>query len=143
YGLCLGYAYQIIDDVLDFVADEELLGKTIGNDLIQGNITLPVIIALKDPELGPSLRKLLENNEITSDLIPQIIRKIETTGAFNESIRRARFFLQSGLDIIAELPQSLVRKKLQDLSVFILNNYYEKTNKNIILEDIECQVLPT
>lgn len=143
YGLCLGYAYQIIDDILDFVADEALLGKNVGSDLIQGNITLPVILALKDPELGSSLKNLLAHNEINRDVIPQILRIIEATGAFNESLRRAKYFLQSGVDILKELPQSLVRKKLQDLSFYILNNYYEKVNKNIILEDNKCQVLPT
>lgn len=141
YGLCLGYAYQIIDDILDFVSDTELLGKTVGNDLIQGNITLPVILALKDSELGDSLRDSLENSPITSDLIPQITRKIEATGALNESLRRARVFLQSGLEIISELPESTVQKKLQDLSLYILNDYYKKLSKNNILEDTGCQVL--
>lgn len=141
YGLCLGYAYQIIDDILDFVSDTELLGKTVGNDLIQGNITLPVILALKDSEIGDSLRDFLENSPITSDLIPQITRKIELTGALNESLRRARVFLQSGLEIIAELPECAVQKKLQDLSLYILNDYYKKLNKSTILEDTECQVL--
>ena len=47
FGLCLGYAYQIIDDVMDLVADSAILGKPVGNDITQGNTTLPVILALQ------------------------------------------------------------------------------------------------
>ena len=42
FGLNLGYAYQVMDDVLDFTAEARKLGKPVGNDLIQGNITLPL-----------------------------------------------------------------------------------------------------
>lgn len=141
YGLCIGYAYQIIDDILDFVSDTDLLGKTAGNDLIQGNITLPVILALKDSELGMRLRELLQNVPLTSDSLSEIIKIIEVTGALNESLRRARVFLQSGLNLIAELPESPVQKKLQDLSLYMLEDYYKKFKKNTMAEDSECQVL--
>jgi len=48
FGLCLGYAYQIIDDLLDFLSDSSKLGKPCGNDLLKGNITLPIIYLLQD-----------------------------------------------------------------------------------------------
>ncbi|HZK43649.1 MAG TPA: polyprenyl synthetase family protein [Syntrophomonadaceae bacterium] len=141
YGLCVGYAFQLIDDILDFTSDATLLGKTTGNDLIQGNITLPVIMALKDLEVGISLRSILDQDGITLDSLPQVIKLIEDTDAITESLRRARVFLQSGLNIIAELPESMVQNQLRDLSIYIFNDYYRKLNKNRVTEDLECQQL--
>src|SRR5699024_3749182 len=48
YGYYIGMSYQIIDDILDFTASETELGKPAGNDLLQGNVTLPVLFAMKD-----------------------------------------------------------------------------------------------
>ncbi len=140
YGLCIGYAYQIIDDILDFSSDTALLGKTTGHDLIQGNITLPVIIALKDPKQGEALKTILENNGVNSDTFPQIIKLLEETGAINESLRRARVFLESGLNVMAELPSSPVQKKLQDLGLYVLDNYYKKMKINAAAEDSEWKM---
>ncbi len=47
FGYYVGMSYQIIDDILDFTSTEEELGKPVGGDLLQGNVTLPVLYALK------------------------------------------------------------------------------------------------
>lgn len=140
YGLSIGYAYQILDDILDFVSNIDLLGKSAGQDLMQGNITLPVILALKDSEFNILLRNILETNGISETTIPEIINIIEKTNALNESLKRAVIFLESGLNVIAQLPTSPVQKKLQDLGLYMLENYYSKMKNNLGVEDIRCQV---
>ena len=59
FGLAFGMVFQIRDDILDVVGTEESLGKPAGHDLVQGTYTLPVILALAEPEAGPELRDLL------------------------------------------------------------------------------------
>ena len=59
YGHAFGMVFQIRDDILDVVGTEESLGKRAGQDLVQGTYTLPVIVALAEPEVGDELRALL------------------------------------------------------------------------------------
>jgi len=59
FGQCLGMVFQLADDVRDVVASDDELGKAAGQDLAEGIYTLPVLVALEDPESGPELRQLL------------------------------------------------------------------------------------
>ena len=56
-------SYQIIDDILDFTSTEEELGKPVGGDLLQGNVTLPVLYALKNPALKNQLKLINTRDE--------------------------------------------------------------------------------
>jgi len=59
FGQCFGMVFQLRDDILDVMASDEELGKPPGQDLAEGIYTLPVLLALEDPEAGPELRTLL------------------------------------------------------------------------------------
>ena len=59
FGRCFGMVFQIRDDILDVIATDEELGKPAGQDLAEGIYTLPVLLALADPDTGPELRPLL------------------------------------------------------------------------------------
>jgi len=59
FGRCFGLLFQLRDDILDVVANDEELGKPAGQDLAEGIYTLPVLLALEDPDTGPELRPLL------------------------------------------------------------------------------------
>jgi heptaprenyl diphosphate synthase len=59
FGQCLGMVFQLADDVRDVVASDDELGKAAGQDLAEGIYTLPVLVALRDPETGPELAELL------------------------------------------------------------------------------------
>ena len=59
FGQCFGMVFQLRDDVLDVVGTDEELGKPAGQDLAEGIYTLPVLLALEDPDAGPELRTLL------------------------------------------------------------------------------------
>lgn len=126
YGLCLGFAYQIIDDVLDFVSDSSLVGKPTGNDLLQGNITLPVIIALRHEKYGPKLKEMLQKDVITPERMTLIAQLIKDSGALYESIESCQAFLRVGLKLLNDLPGRHLNDKLADFSRYFLEDYYQK-----------------
>ncbi len=104
FGLCLGYAYQIIDDVMDLVADSQILGKPVGNDITQGNITLPVILALADGLHGARLRGLLERRNSISASLGEIITIVRESGSVSAAVEHAAAFLERGIKHLQELP---------------------------------------
>ena len=76
YGMKLGYAFQIADDVLDYTADADTLGKNLGDDLAEGKATLPVIhaIAHSDAATKERLRAIVQNGEV--EALPEMVAAI-------------------------------------------------------------------
>jgi heptaprenyl diphosphate synthase len=128
FGMYLGYAYQIIDDVLDFVSETGLLGKPAASDLRQGNITLPIILALKDSQYGEKLRDLLQNNINSQRRLKTINSLLEATGALEECIRLSRYYLDLGISRLLQLPHNPVVEEMKHLARYLLNGYYQKLN---------------
>jgi heptaprenyl diphosphate synthase len=127
YGLCLGYAYQIIDDVLDFVADSQSLGKPAGNDLREGNITLPVIYLLKHSNYAAWIRSIINQGKITNAEITKIINMVLDSEAIDYSINRSRQCLELGLNHLRKIPANNSSiKELEDLSVYLMEGYYKQ-----------------
>jgi len=124
YGLCLGYAYQIIDDLLDFQADSNRWGKPVGKDLEEGNITLPVIYAMQNTIYGPRLRSLLEDeSRPVSEKMAEIVEILSVTGAFEESLQLARQFIERAMAYLKELPPGPAAQHLSTLSGYLLETY--------------------
>jgi len=80
YGLNLGYAFQIADDVLDYSADAETLGKNLGDDLAEGKATLPLIHAMAHSEAATRerLRSIVQNGDASA--LPEVLAAIQATG---------------------------------------------------------------
>ncbi|MEN6391718.1 MAG: polyprenyl synthetase family protein [Syntrophomonas sp.] len=127
FGLCAGYAYQIIDDVLDFVGESQELGKPVGGDLLEGNVTLPVLLALEDPDHRPRMENLLRR-ELSKADIKRIVQALEESHALELSMRWAAAFLQQGREFLSRLPECPARQELIDFSVYLIDAYY-RTNK--------------
>ena len=89
YGMALGYAFQIADDVLDYSAEEATLGKHLGDDLAEGKATLPLIHAIQhaSPAVRDRLRVIVENGEV--EAMPEVLAAIEASGGLEYSRRRA------------------------------------------------------
>ena len=89
YGMALGYAFQIADDVLDYSADEAALGKHLGDDLAEGKATLPLIHAMRhsDAIVRERLRAIVEDGDV--DAMPEVLAAIEATGGIAYSRGRA------------------------------------------------------
>ena len=89
YGLALGHAFQIADDVLDYSADEAALGKHLGDDLAEGKATLPLIHAMaqSDAATRGRLRAIIEGGDV--DALPEAIAAIRAQGSLDYSRARA------------------------------------------------------
>lgn len=89
YGMALGYAFQIADDVLDYSADESALGKHLGDDLAEGKATLPLIHAIQhaDATTRERLRTIVQEGDV--DAMPEVLAAIAATGGIDYSRKRA------------------------------------------------------
>ena len=116
YGMQLGYAFQIADDLLDYVSDADTLGKNIGDDLAEGKPTLPLIYALEsaDDEQKRSLRHAIEHGGL--DSLDRIIAAIRDSGALDRTHQRAVFHADAARQSLDGLPHSEYRDALLALA---------------------------
>lgn len=124
YGKHLGIAFQLVDDVLDYRANAEELGKNLGDDLAEGKPTLPLIHALKHASGAEQkvIRHAIEHGGIES--LDAITRTIESTGGLEYTARLARQEADHALAALAELPDSVYMKSLRDLVEFAVSRGY-------------------
>src|SRR5690606_39241226 len=116
FGLDLGFAFQIADDVLDYVSDADTLGKNIGDDLAQGKATLPMILAIaaSPPAAADTLRQALKDGE--AGAFDEVIAAIRASGAIEEARARAHRHADAARDALAMLPASPERDALAALA---------------------------
>ncbi|MGY0505342.1 polyprenyl synthetase family protein [Luteimonas sp. e5] len=105
YGLHLGHAFQIADDVLDYASDADTLGKNLGDDLAEGKMTLPLIHAMKHAPsaVRERLRTIVETGDV--DALPEVIAAIEAQDSLAYSRARAEEFAaraEAALDDLAD-----------------------------------------
>ena len=124
YGMELGYAFQIADDLLDYVSDADTLGKNIGDDLAEGKPTLPLIYALKNaqPEQVQSLRHAIEHGGL--DSLDRIIAAIRDSGALERTRERAITHANAAREALALLPASPYREALATLADYSVQRTY-------------------
>ena len=103
YGLALGYAFQVADDVLDYASDAATLGKNLGDDLAEGKATLPLIHAMRhsDAATRAVLREAVEQGD--TDALPQVLAAIEACGSLDYSRERARHYAREAEAALAGL----------------------------------------
>jgi geranylgeranyl pyrophosphate synthase len=115
YGRSLGLAFQIVDDILDLVGDEQVMGKPAGSDLRQGVITLPFIY-LRD-ELPADLVDAAASDDGARDAaIQEIATMARTSRAIQRAHNEARELVQTALAALGELPPGEIRDFLADLA---------------------------
>src|SRR3954468_24083199 len=82
YGMNLGMAFQLIDDLLDFTSSEDVLGKPAGADLLEGKVSLPLIFLLqREPELRSALQTVMSEGRYETFSRAHLLSALETTGA--------------------------------------------------------------
>ncbi|HVY23265.1 MAG TPA: octaprenyl diphosphate synthase [Steroidobacteraceae bacterium] len=124
YGKHLGIAFQLVDDVLDYRASRDELGKNLGDDLAEGKPTLPLIHALKHGNASQQqlIRHAIEHGGIES--LNEITAAIESTGGLEYTARRARHEADLAVESLAALPDSGFVQSLRELAMFSVNRGY-------------------
>ena len=117
YGLNLGHAFQIADDVLDYAADAGALGKNLGDDLAEGKATLPLIhaIAHSDDATRARLRDAVEHGDVAA--MPHVVAAIRATGGLDYSRDKAREFADAAMRALDGLPGNDATAALRGLAV--------------------------
>jgi len=121
YGLNLGLAFQIIDDVLDIDGNEKELGKPKGIDLTDGKSTLPLILAMNDPEVGKRISKIFVKREKSQKEVKEALSLILRTDAIQTSRRAAQGYSEKANAALDVLPDSPYKKSLKELARVVVS----------------------
>ena len=124
YGMHLGTAYQLVDDVLDYSADSEEMGKNVGDDLAEGKPTLPLIHAMRHGSAAQVgiIRKAIEQGG--REHIQAVVEAIESTRALEYTARCAEREVDLALTSLQGLPSSPYRDALVTLAEFSVGRTY-------------------
>ena len=124
YGMHLGTAFQLIDDVLDYSADATEIGKNIGDDLAEGKPTLPLIYVLRKgtPEQVAVVREAIEHGG--RDDIEAVQKAIESVGGIAYTAQSARSAAEQAMQSLQSLPASPYRDALYALAEFSVSRTY-------------------
>ena len=120
YGYNLGVAFQIVDDILDFVSTEKEMGKPVASDLVQGTVTLPSLMLLqKYPEDNP-IKRLFNNEGDKQKNIDEAVEMVRSSGFIDESYRIADEYKAEACRKLAELPDCPARQSLMALADYVV-----------------------
>ncbi|KYG88939.1 MULTISPECIES: heptaprenyl diphosphate synthase component II [Metasolibacillus] len=118
YGYFVGMSFQIIDDILDFTATDKELGKPAGSDLLQGNITLPMLLLKDDATMQPYLQKIIAGT-LTEGERMKMLQYVRHSDAIKQATAISDKYLQKALKEVEALPNNPMKKKLRDVALFI------------------------
>ncbi len=123
YGEQLGMAFQIVDDVLDFVADEDALGKSVGNDLQQGLVTLPLLLFLQAEPEQPTVCQALRGNP-SPDLLREAVQIVAESPAIEQALAVARRHADQAKQALNGFSESCYRTALLELADFTVRRRF-------------------
>ena len=118
YGHNLGMAFQLVDDILDFIGDEEELGKPVGSDLLQGTLTLPAFWLVENYPEGNAIQRYFKDRE-SEDLIVAI-EAVRNSPGLEEAQTTAFSYGDRARHALMDLPASPARSALLDLIDYVL-----------------------
>lgn len=118
FGMALGMAFQLVDDALDYAADQAKLGKTVGDDFREGKVTLPVLIAYHagDRDEQRFWQRTIEEAEQTDADLDRALSLMQRHDAIRLTIERAAGFASEAKQALAIFPASDVRQALMDVA---------------------------
>jgi octaprenyl-diphosphate synthase len=122
YGLNLGLAFQLVDDVLDLTSDESTLGKPVGNDLKEGKLTLPLIYLMRDgePRHRELVRNVLRENTADDKLRDEILNLVREYRTGERVLDKAREYAQQAIACLQVFPDGDARSALMAIPRYIV-----------------------
>ena len=121
FGMNLGMAFQIADDVLDYTADADALGKNLGDDLAEGKATLPVIHALSkaSPAVRERLARIIAESDVSA--LGQVLEAIHDSGSLDYSRQMAKHYARAAQANLAALPDNRWTRALHALAHYSID----------------------
>lgn len=123
FGLKIGIAFQLADDLLDFTSTDEKLGKPAASDLLEGKLTLPVIYLREqaDSSVLEKICRVVEEQDYISVDRDEIINLVESHGALSRSRLELLRYAQEAQALLMDLPENAYKQALVSISKFIIN----------------------
>ena len=122
YGFNLGVAFQLVNDVLDYTADEAVPGKPAASDLREGKVTLPVVHLLESgvPRGRQLVTKIVGERKVTTEEWRQLRTLLAEHGSIDMAIRRAHQYATRARRVLSLFPASRERDALEGLTDYVL-----------------------
>ena len=121
FGMNLGTAFQLADDLLDFTAEEAITGKASGADLLEGKLTLPLILLLKkEPKLQSDLEKIMHDGNYESFSRRTLLEKLQTFDLLEETRQMAYTFANRAIKNLELLPKTEYRSALEEIPGYMI-----------------------
>ena len=123
YGLNLGIAFQLVDDVIDYASTSEKMGKSVGDDFRDGKITLPVVLAFLrgDDEERQFWRRTLETLDQQPGDLERAIELMNRHGSLRDTVERARHYGAIARDALGIFPEHPVKRALAELVEYAIH----------------------
>ena len=126
FGLNLGIAFQLIDDLLDYTSSEEKFGKPVGKDLRDGKITLPLILTLSNLEKAEveRLEDLFKNHKAEDKDYKKLIAQVRKNEIIDKVRSEAMFYKDRAASFLNYFPGSRIKENLMDLNAYIVKRNF-------------------
>lgn len=121
YGMNLGIAFQLADDLLDFTADEKSLGKASGADLLEGKLTLPLILLCRQhPEFKEVLKEIITDGSYENGARAKVMKKLEETETLKQIRSVALGYADAARKNLEVLPQTEYSLALEEIPNYVI-----------------------
>ena len=122
YGMHIGIAFQLIDDVLDYDGDTQTMGKNIGDDLAEGKPTLPLIYAMEKGgnDQSRKIKEVLQQKNVSEKALHEVIQVVRESGALDYTRKLARQQAAAAMDSLKSIEKSAFREALISMAEFSL-----------------------
>lgn len=126
YGLDLGIAYQLMDDSLDYISNDEDLGKGVGNDLREGKVTMPLIHAFRNAAEAERklLKEAIEDSELTDGRLASVLEIIHKYKGIEYTVQRATKHIEDAKQSLTSFDSSINKTALMTVADFVIERKY-------------------
>lgn len=120
FGHRIGIAFQMVDDILDYVADESELGKKLGKDLMEGKITLPLIELIKKAREKEEIINIIESDSFSEESLSRILNYLRQYNCIESSMEIVKNYINKAKKALEIFPDSEARRRLFRMGDYIL-----------------------